>query len=87
MPASATIISANGASQMRAACWATASNTGCTSPGEFDDHAQDVADRGLLLARLGELAREEIELLSGVSRRIHQNAQRPTAKNAAASTR
>ena len=36
---------------------------------------------------LFQLARELIELLFGIGRRIHQNAQRPTAKKATTSTR
>jgi hypothetical protein len=52
-------ISTIGASHIRAACWATESNTGCTRIG---DYAEDVGDRRLLLQRLVPFADDPREL-------------------------
>ena len=64
-------MAASNASHRRAALSATVSNTGWMSVGELADDAQDLAGRGLLLQRLGEVAvacvelREQAHVLDG----------------------
>ena len=51
------------ASQMRAAFPSMAWNTGSSSPGELRDDLQHLRGRGLLLQRLGKLARARLHLV------------------------
>ena len=51
------------ASQMRVAFASIASNTGSSSPGELRDDLQHLRGRGLLLQRLGQLARARLHLV------------------------
>ena len=56
------------ASQMRVAFSSMASNTGFSSAGERADHLEHVRGRGLLLQRLGELARARLNLVESAAR-------------------
>ena len=53
----------NLASQMRTAFASIASNTGSSSPGELTDDLQHLGGRGLLLQRLGQVARARLHLV------------------------
>ena len=53
----------NLASQMRIAFASMAWNTGSSSPGELRDDLQHLGGRGLLLQRLGQLARARLHLV------------------------
>ena len=53
----------NLASQMRVAFASMASNTGSSSPGELADDLQHLRGRGLLLQRLGKIARARLHLV------------------------